>query len=139
MKKEFIPKTTQGPAMQIASKFRNFINSYTANVRLVVTDHRYHTAQKEFMAFLREIETRVLALPVDHPHRMKFETMQYSMKRQLQLAATDWERFCTDYHCRISYNSDLKNSKCFYIYIKEKAWPMAPADWEARFNNLPKI
>lgn len=125
--------------MLIANTIKRIVNSYTTNVRITMTDHQFDAAQKELMTFLREIELRAALLPIDHPNRIKFDTMRLSMKRPLEIAVADWELFCETYQCKICYNAEIKTSECFYIYIKEKCAFSAGSDWEMRFNNLMKI
>lgn len=124
----------------IAKTVSNFLNSYTINQKMEVSNRPIGSPHRAaLMEMLCEIEKRVQGLPENDANRMRFEGMKISMGSQLKMAVSDWDNFCVRYHCFIGYNDHVKSSKCFYIYIKEKSWPMAPADWEVKFKNLPKI
>ncbi len=124
--------------MRAIDTIARFFKARCVNKKIKVTDNYHVSSRKILMDFLREIEIRVHNLPEMDNNRLLYNGMTQTQRHKFDLALRDWDRFCADYECTIGYNDSLKESECFYLYIRE-AHPIAPADWEVRFVNLKKI
>ena len=125
--------------MRVLDTIVRFFKARCVGKKIKVTDDTSTMSRRLLLDFLREIEVRVQRLPEMDNNRMLYNGMSRTQNNKLNIAVRDWDRFCEDYECTIGYNDSLKESECFYLYIRETAHPMAPADWEVRFTNLKKI